>query len=137
MIHMKKKMHILFACSMLCCMVMLSCSKSNETTVANPGGNPGGGGGGSTCDTVNMKYTTNILPIIQGNCYSCHGNGNVSGGVSLDSYDKLKTQANSGKLIAVITHAAGVPAMPQGAAQLSTCDIDKIRDWISRGTLNN
>jgi mono/diheme cytochrome c family protein len=84
-----------------------------------------------------MKYTTNILPIIQGNCYSCHGNGNVSGGVSLDSYDKLKTQANSGKLIAVITHAAGVPAMPQGAAQLSTCDIDKIRDWISRGTLNN
>jgi cytochrome c553 len=133
MIDMKKKMHLIVVAGLLCGIGMLSCSKSNETTVANPGG----GGGGSTCDTVNMKYATNILPIIQANCYSCHGNGNVSGGVSLDSYDKLKTQANNGTLVAVITHAAGVPAMPQGAAQLSTCDINKIKDWINRGTLNN
>lgn len=129
---MKKKIHILLAGVVLCSVLAGACSKTNETELSNPPG----GGGGVTCDTVNMKYAANVLPIIQGNCYSCHGNGNVSGGVSLDSYDKLKTQAASGKLLAVITHAAGVPPMPQGG-KLSDCDINKIRSWINRGMLNN
>jgi cytochrome c553 len=111
--------------------MIISCSKDNEADLSNPGG------GGSTCDTVNMKYTANILPIISGNCYSCHGNGNVNGGVSLDSYAKLKTQADNGNLIGVTTHAAGYPAMPEGGAKLSDCDINKIKSWINNGTQNN
>ena len=37
------------------------------------------GNTGSTCDTVNMKYTTDVVPILQANCYSCHGEGNTAG----------------------------------------------------------
>lgn len=133
---MKKVFFSLIAVAIACSTIIVSCSKSNEQDITNPPGN-GGGGGGNTCDTVNMKYATDVLPILQANCYSCHGNGNVSGGVSLGSYASVKTQADNGNLIGTITHAAGYPAMPQGAAKLSDCNINKIKAWIARGALNN
>ena len=115
-------------------LLVLSCSKSNEETQQQ---NTNGNTGGNNCDTVNMKYAADVLPIIQANCYSCHGNGLSQNGVSLDSYAKVKTQADNGNLIGVITHADGYPPMPQGAAKLSDCNINKIRSWINRGALNN
>lgn len=134
---MKKVFFSLIAVAIACSTIIVSCSKSNEQDITNPPGNGGGGGGGTTCDTVNMKYATDVLPILQSNCYSCHGNGNVSGGVSLGSYASVKTQADNGNLVGVITHAAGYPAMPQGGAKLSDCNINKIKAWIARGALNN
>ena len=112
-------------------LIWSSCSKSNEVSLKNSSGSP------NNCDTANMTYSTDILPILQANCYSCHGNGLSQNGVSLDSYDKVKTQADNGNLINVITHADGYPPMPQGAAKLSDCSINKIRGWINRGALNN
>ena len=114
-----------------------ACSKSSETTE-----NPGSGGGGNTtspgsCDTVGMRYAANVQPILQANCYVCHGNGNVEGGISLDTYSKAKTLADNGKLIGVISHAAGFSPMPKNASKLSDCNINKIRNWINRGALNN
>ncbi len=110
---------------------LTACKKENEETlIKDQGGIP-------TCDTVNMKYAVNILPIIQNNCYSCHGNGQQQNGVSLDSYAKVKTQVSNDNLINVITHAPGYPPMPDGLPQLSDCDINKIRDWISTGAPNN
>ena len=116
-------------------LIVISCSKSNEETLQQ---NTNGNTGGNNCDTVNMKYAADVLPIIQANCYSCHGNGLSQNGVSLDSYAKVKAQADNGNLIGVITHADGYPPMPQGgAAKLSDCNINKIRSWINRGALNN
>ena len=112
-------------------LIIVSCSKSNEASLKSSSGNS------DNCDTVNMTYTTDILPILQDNCYRCHGNGLSQNGVSLDSYDKVKTQVDNGNLINVITHAAGYPPMPQDAAKLSDCTINKIRGWINRGALNN
>lgn len=122
----------LLVCLSVIGIVIISCSKSNELTES---GNSNTGGTG--CDTVNMKYTTDIKTIIQANCYSCHGNGQAQGGVNLDTYSSVKQHADNGSLIGVITHAAGYPPMPQGAAKLSDCDINKIKAWIARGTLNN
>lgn len=118
---------------MLLAAALYSCSKSN-TNAVSPGTNPGNP---VSCDTTNMKYTANVLPVLKANCYSCHGNGNSQNGITLDSYAAVKKQADNGNLVAVITHAAGYPAMPQGAAKLSDCDINTIRDWIARGTINN
>jgi hypothetical protein len=111
-------------------LIIVSCSKSNEQELS-------GGTGGTTCDTVNMKYTANVLPIIQSNCYGCHAGGAAAGGVSLDGYTALKAQADNGRLIGTITHASGFSAMPKGGAKLSDCDINKIQNWIARGALNN
>jgi len=115
---------------------VIGCSKTNEVTESGGGtGNPGGGP--ATCDTVKMKYSANVQPIIAANCYSCHGNGLSQNGVSLDSYAKVKQQVNNGKLMGVITHAPGYTPMPYGKAKMSDCDINKIRSWVNWGAPEN
>ncbi|HRP55907.1 cytochrome c [Agriterribacter sp.] len=85
------------------------------------------------CDTSGIKYGADILPIITANCYSCHANGIVNGDVSLDGYANLKTQADNGNLVGVITHAGGYPPMPDNGGKLSDCEISKIKAWIAAG----
>ncbi len=118
--------HVIISISLT--LLMGACSKSSEDRLAPDSG---------SCDTVNMKYTLNILPIIKANCYSCHGNGIISQGINLDGYNNLLIRVNDGKLIGVITHASGYPPMPQGQPKLSDCNINKIKSWINRGALNN
>ena len=105
---------------------LTSCSKASEDMLMP-----------QQCDTVDMKYSTDILPIITSNCYRCHGNGNVTNGVDLDGYANLKVRAANGDLTGVITHAAGYPPMPGDGGKLSDCEINKIKAWISRGTPDN
>lgn len=114
---------------LLCCVCVISCSKSSEDQLNPPPV--------ITCDTVAMKYSTNILSIIDNNCYSCHGNGQSRAGISLDSYAKLKALADNGKLVGVITHSPGYIPMPSGRAKLADCDINKIRSWVNAGAPNN
>ncbi|HRN56056.1 MAG TPA: cytochrome c [Agriterribacter sp.] len=102
--------------------VLGSCSKASEDVLMP-----------QQCDTVGMKYSRDILPIITANCYSCHANGIVNGDVSLDGYANLKTQADNGNLIGVITHANGYPPMPGNGGKLSDCEINKIKAWIAGG----
>ena len=106
----------------------LSCSKSNETEFNN---------NNNQCDTVNMKYATNVQPILQSNCYSCHATNVATHGVILDTYNGVKQQADNGNLLNVINHAPGYPAMPYGLPKLSECNINIITDWVRRGAPNN
>lgn len=108
-----------------------SCSKENEETLR------GSGNTIPACDTVNMRLSSNVLPILTSNCFGCHGNGRAMGGVNLDTYANIRQTATSGSLLGVITHASGFSPMPKNAAKLSDCDINKIRAWINRGALNN
>jgi hypothetical protein len=91
------------------------------------------------CDTTNMSYQKNIMPIIRQNCYKCHDSGNANLFAEnnyLDSYDSLKFHVDFG-LIYNIEHAPGVKAMPKGAPKLSDCEIAKIKAWANQGGLNN
>jgi cytochrome c553 len=110
-----------------CMTLIFSCSKKNEEDLS----------GGTTCNSTNMTYVANIKPILQSFCFSCHGNGLSQNGVNFDTYAGVKAVVDNGKLIGVITHASGFPAMPRNASKLSDCNINKIQDWISRGALNN
>jgi uncharacterized membrane protein len=114
--------------------LVAACSKSNEVAQMQKSAN---GTTIASCDTANMQFSTNVLPILQANCYSCHGNGRTENGVSLDGYENVKKQADNGKLIGTITHAAGYPPMPNNLPKLSDCDINKITDWMDRGAINN
>ena len=109
--------------------LVIGCSKSSEDKLDPPSQ--------SSCDTANMTYSTDIKPILQANCYSCHVNGNNEGGITLGSYESVKDAADDGDLIGTITHAAGYPPMPDGGGKLSDCDINKIQAWINSGASNN
>jgi len=128
---MKKTVLIPVSAFLLAVVVLASCAKENEQTLS--------GGLNLVCDSTNSKYTANILPILQANCYSCHGNGSTggSGGISLDGYANLKPWAANGFLVGNVTHAPGFVGMPFGLPKLSDCDINKILSWVNHGALNN
>jgi len=121
---------ILFAMAVII-LTFTACKKENEENLINKQGGP------AACDTSDMKYAANVLPILQNNCYSCHGNGVVTAGVSLDGYANVKQKVDANLLINVITHAPGYPAMPYGLPQLSACDINKIKAWVNTGAPDN
>lgn len=89
------------------------------------------------CVTANQSYANDIVPILQTNCYVCHAQGVNLGNVTLEGYTNLKTYVNNGKLVGVINHNSGFPAMPQGAAKISSCNISKIEQWVADGAPDN
>jgi len=93
--------------------------------------------GDEECFTGRVSYSGTVAVIISNNCLGCHNQGDREGDVILDSYDEVRSVAESGKLIGVITHADGFPFMPKDAPKLSECDIRAIRTWIDEGSLND
>lgn len=93
--------------------------------------------GSANCDTAAISYATIVAPIMTTSCNNCHGGSSPSAGIRLDTYTGVKAQADGGGLVGSIEHASGYSAMPQGASKLSTCNISKIKAWISQGALNN
>ncbi len=105
--------------------LIVSCTRDAEEELA------------PACTTDNMRYSTDILPIIQANCYSCHAESIATAGVILEGYDHVKARADNGDLTGVITHAAGYTPMPNNSAKLSDCDINKIKSWVENGAPDN
>jgi len=91
----------------------------------------------NTCDTSVYTYSGAVQGIMSNNCISCHSGSLQNGGVDLSTYNGVKTVALNGKLIGTITHSVGFSPMPQGANQLSDCNITQIQKWIDAGVPNN
>ncbi len=93
----------------------------------------------TTCVTDNMSLQTNIVPILDRNCYVCHSvtDGPNNGNVILEGYSELSKYANNGQLIGAINHESGFSFMPKNAAKLGNCDISKIEQWVLDGAPNN
>ena len=107
-----------------------SCSKTSEDKLS----------GSSSCDTTNVKYSTQIVAILSSNCYECHqGAGIVTSGsnVNLGDYSHLKQYVDQGWVKSAITHDGTVTPMPYQRPQLDDCDIKKILAWINAGAPNN
>ncbi len=95
---------------------------------------PGAGG----CDTEDVSFSADIRPIIENNCLGCHRGANPVGGFSLETYEQVVAQVNSGRLYGAVSWQSGFVAMPYGAdSPLPDCDLDKIRAWIDAGAPNN
>jgi len=91
----------------------------------------------TTCSTENITFSATIQPILQKNCLGCHSGATPSGNVNLSTYAGVQKVATNGKLVGVVSHAAGFIPMPQGGAKLSDCDITKIKEWVNAGAPNN
>jgi len=94
----------------------------------------------TVCDVTVTKFSTEIKPILQSNCLTCHSNASATGnggGIRLQDYADVKIQVNNGKLVGSIEHRAGFSAMPKGGGKISDCNILIIKTWITKGTLND
>lgn len=96
--------------------------------------NPGAGG----CDTTAVSFADEILPVINTNCLGCHNDDVPNAGISLASYEQIKSTAEQGLLYGVISWSPGYEPMPLGAqSPLPQCTIDQIESWIAAGAPNN
>jgi mono/diheme cytochrome c family protein len=93
--------------------------------------------GEQKCSSDVSTYSGKVSSIIQSNCITCHSASVQSGGVTLETYQQIKTLADNGTLAGVITHSSGFFPMPKNAPQLSKCNIDAILQWIEAGSPNN
>jgi mono/diheme cytochrome c family protein len=95
-------------------------------------------------------YNTKVLPILQANCYRCHGGGlNHRGGLSLDTKANLLKGGHDGAvivpghpeqslLIKLIRHEGPkddpMPMPPKGD-KISDADIAVVTEWVKAGAI--
>jgi cytochrome c5 len=91
----------------------------------------------NTCDTVNVKYSTTIKPILDVSCLGCHGTGTNP---DMSNYGVLSSYlaTNSQTLLNDINFVTGAnPMPPNGAPKLSDCNLKQFHIWIQAGFPNN
>lgn len=91
----------------------------------------------NSCDTLNVKYSTHIEPIINTYCKGCHSGASPSAGLKLTNYTEVLYTVNEGSLLGSIKWDLGWAQMPKNSAKLSDCNIKKIELWIKAGAQNN
>ncbi len=91
----------------------------------------------NACDTVDLTYALDIVPILQNACYTCHGIGIGLGNVTLEGFENLQSYIADGSLVGSVEQAAGYSPMPKGGTKLSDCNINKLKIWIQQGASNN
>lgn len=91
------------------------------------------------CMSTDISYKEDIEPILSESCafVGCHGGDNPKAGLLLTDYDQVKTIADNGSLIGVISWADGFSRMPRNDDQLDACTIEKIQSWVDSGAEEN
>lgn len=104
------------------------CSKTSEDQL----------NGSSTCDTTNVKYSVQVVNILNANCYACHkGSGVATSGIDLGDYAHFMVQVSNGNVRHAITWDGKAFPMPYNLPQLPSCEIETILAWINAGAQNN
>jgi hypothetical protein len=88
--------------------------------------------GSGTIITDTIFYNTDIKPLIEANCITCHGSSNPSAGLNLSTYQVVKFQAESGNLIDRINNSTS----PMPTSGLMNADNRAVFDkWVTDGFL--
>ena len=95
-----------------------------------------------------VDYSTQIQPIFDDNCISCHIDGGAYfGGLDLSSYSLVMEGGSSGNTIVPFDHSSSelfnritldegdYEFMPQNGTSISQSEIDLIAQWIDEGAL--
>jgi hypothetical protein len=91
------------------------------------------------CDTLNLSYSRDIVPILRDNCYSCHSGSFPSSSISLDTFNTLKYYCVlPGNLFMRMIRQKDARPMPQPPfKKLDDCQINQIGAWINTGAPDN
>jgi hypothetical protein len=90
------------------------------------------------CDTLEVSYQLDIVPILSNHCYTCHSNSNAPGfgaGIALEDYEDVASYSRP--ILGAISHEQGYPEMPRGGEQLDSCLISTFRSWHGAGSPEN
>lgn len=93
--------------------------------------------GANSCDTTNVSFSKQIVPILEDNCYTCHQGNNPPSGIDLSDFTTLQAHVKNGDLKSAVTHTGTVTPMPYGLPMLPSCEVNTIAAWVDQGALNN
>ena len=83
------------------------------------------------------SFSVDVLPVLEARCNSCHSGSFPSAGIRLDAYVPVQAYVSDGSLIGSIRHSSGFSPMPKSASKMSSCEIEKIQNWINDGAPDN
>ncbi len=89
------------------------------------------------CDTMEVSYKNDIIPIIQRSCRGCHNPQRKSANMDLTNYAWVNSIATSNLLLKVIDSTKAFKFMPKGSIKLDDCTRNKIRSWVNAGAKDN
>lgn len=93
----------------------------------------------NVCDTTDISYSAHIVPVLNGQCLSCHAQdiySDLGGGINLDGHANVNIAAQNNQLYPAIAHT-GDFQMPKDGAKLPDCTIAQFKSWIDAGAPNN
>ena len=96
-----------------------------------------------------VKYSTDIYPVLKKNCFACHNSSRDESGVNLETVEKMKASDVEDVLVAgksgnsrlfVLSAHIEEPIMPPednevGAAPLSPEELALLQRWIDQGAI--
>ena len=88
----------------------------------------------TNCDALDVSFSNQIFPIIQGNCSSlggCHVAG--GNGMLFENYNNVKAKVDDGSLLEQVVNAQTMPP----SFPLTGCQIQQLDSWINAGAPNN
>jgi hypothetical protein len=81
-------------------------------------------------------YQQEILPILEENCYDCHGDGETKGKVSFDSFGSTAELMNQPELwVHALKNLRSGVMPPAKKKRIPPEDFAKLEDWIKHGAL--
>jgi mono/diheme cytochrome c family protein len=93
-----------------------------------------------------LSFGQDVQPLLAANCTGCHSGASPSGGLRLDSVANMLTRGDSGpaivagaadsSLLMVRLEGGGNGIMPPTGA-LAPDQVERVRQWIDEGALNN
>jgi hypothetical protein len=125
----KKEIILFFIC---CSFIAYASCTNDKSEIVYPA---------PSCDTTFISLDSDLNPIMEANCFSCHSAENApinGGGYNLEDLSTIQNAVLSGELISAIKHDNPlIPYMPQGGGKLSDCDINKFVRWKNEGVPDN
>ena len=94
--------------------------------------------------TTEVSYATDVRPILESRCASCHMGEFVSEGLDMNTYESLMEGSQNGPVIdpgdarhSLLIKKVTEGEMPKRGPKLTPAQIQILTDWINAGTPNN
>jgi uncharacterized membrane protein len=126
----------LIALTLVTAFVVFQSGATNLVTAAHPSE--------TTLSLENVSFEEHIQPILERRCAKCHGGEFPSEGLNMESYESLISGSQNGVVIipgdannSLLFQKIESGEMPKRGSDLTTEQIELIRQWINEGALNN
>jgi mono/diheme cytochrome c family protein len=91
-----------------------------------------------------VSFATDLAPILQDSCVSCHGGEKTSKGLDLKTYASLMTGSQNGAVIVAgdaanskLVQKIQSGSMPKRGTKWTAAQLQLLVDWVNAGAQNN